>query len=136
MAALRLAALRGVDVRIIVPEKSDNILVDLATRWYANELAEMGIRFLRYSDGFLHQKVVLVDQDVSSVGSANFDNRSFRLQFEINAVFVDEPMGRQVEAMLVNDMEHSKAWDPATLRDAPFMMQLAVSVARLTAPLL
>jgi cardiolipin synthase A/B len=136
MAALRLAALRGVDVRIIVPEKSDNLFVDLATRWYANELADMGIRFLRYTDGFLHQKVVLVDHDVSSVGSANFDNRSFRLQFEINAVFVDEPVGRQVEAMLVNDMEHSKAWDPAALRDAPFMMQLAVSVARLTAPLL
>jgi cardiolipin synthase len=136
MAALRLAALRGVDVSIIVPERSDNILVDLAARWYAAELADAGIRFLRYTDGFPHQKVLLVDRDISSVGSPNFDNRSFRLQFEINALIVDEAMGRQVEAMLKSDMAHSDPWDPADLKNAPFSHRLAASVARLTAPLL
>jgi len=80
--------------------------------------------------------VLLVDNDVASVGSANFDNRSFRLQFEINAIIVDQGFGAQMEAMLENDMEHSEPWDPNDLRDAPFIRKLAVSVARLTAPLL
>ena len=136
MAALRLAALRGVDVRIIVPDKSDNILVDLATRWYARELDTVGIRFLRYTDGFPHQKVLLVDDDIPSVGSPNFDNRSFRLQFEINAIFVDQRLGKEVEAMLLRDLERSVDWDPRILDDAPFFHRLAVSVARLTAPVL
>jgi len=136
MAALRLAALRGVDVRVIVPEKGDNPLVDLAARYYANELDDVGITFLRYTDGFPHQKVLLVDNDISSVGSPNFDNRSFRLQFEINALVVNEDFGRQLEAMLENDMAHATPWDPNDLSDASFVRRLAVSVARLTAPLL
>jgi len=136
MAALRLAALRGVDVRIIVPEKGDNPLVDLAARWYANELSDVGLTFMRYTDGFPHQKVLLIDNDVSSVGSPNFDNRSFRLQFEINALIVNEDFGRQLEAMLENDMAHAVPWDPTDLQHAPFTRKLAVSVARLTAPLL
>jgi len=136
MAALRLAALRGVDVRVIVPEKGDNPLVDLAARWYASELSDVGITFLRYTDGFPHQKVLLIDNDVSSVGSPNFDNRSFRLQFEINALIVNEGFGRQLEAMLENDMAHATPWDPTDLWNAPFTKRLAVSVARLTAPLL
>jgi cardiolipin synthase len=136
MAALRLAAMRGVDVRIIVPDKSDNPLVDLAARWYAKELAGEGLRFFRYTDGFPHQKVLLVDNDVSSVGSANFDNRSFSLQFEINALIVDETLAKQVETMLLNDLAHSVPWDPAALIDAPLLERLKVSASRLTAPLL
>lgn len=136
LSALRLAALRGVEVRVIVPEKSDNPLVDLAARYYADQLAGEGIRFFRYTDGFPHQKVLLVDRAVSSVGTANFDNRSFRLQFEINTIFFDEGLGDQVEAMLVNDMAHSIPWDPADLRQAPFTRRLAAAVARLTAPIL
>jgi cardiolipin synthase len=136
MAALRLAALRGVDVKVVVPDKSDNPFVDLATRWYAEDLANVDIRFLRYTDGFPHQKVLLVDDDVASVGSANFDNRSFRLQFEINTIIVDEGFGAQMEAMLENDMAHADPWDPNDLSDASFTRKLAVSVARLAAPLL
>ena len=136
MAALRLAALRGVDVRIIVPEKGDNPLVDLAARWYANELSDVGLTFMRYTDGFPHQKVLLVDHDVSSVGSPNFDNRSFRLQFEINALIVDERFGREMEKMLEDDLAHSEPWDPRDLHNRSFAHWLAVSVARLTAPLL
>jgi cardiolipin synthase len=96
----------------------------------------VGLTFLRYTDGFPHQKVLLIDNDVSSVGSPNFDNRSFRLQFEINALIVNEAFGRQLEAMLENDMAHATPWDPTDLRNAPFTHRLAVSVARLTAPLL
>ena len=78
----------------------------------------------------------LADGVRRSVGSPNFDNRSFRLQFEINAIVVDEAFGRDVEAMLVADMARSKPWDPADLAEAPFFRRLWDSIARLTAPIL
>ena len=136
MNALRLAALRGVDVRVIVPDKSDDLVVDLATLWFMEELDGVGIRFYRHMPGFMHQKVFLVDDDVSTVGSTNFDNRSFRLQFEVNALFVDKPFALQIEKMLLNDLAQSEPYDPASLHGASFLKRLAVSVARLTAPLL
>ncbi len=136
MTALRLAALRGVDVRVIVPEKSDNPVVDFATLWFMEQLDGVGIRFYRHVPGFMHQKVFLVDDDVWTVGSTNFDNRSFRLQFEVNALFVDKPFALEMEKMLMNDLEQSEPYDPATLRESSFLKRLAVSVARLTAPLL
>jgi len=136
MVALRLAAMRGVDVRVIIPDKSDNPVVDLATLWFAEQLDGVGIRFYRRIPGFMHQKVFLVDDDVSTVGSTNFDNRSFRLQFEVNALFVDKPFAKEIETMLEKDLEQSKPYDPASLREASFVKRLAVAVARLTAPLL
>lgn len=101
----------------------------------AQLLADVRITFLRYTDGFPHQKVMLTDNNISSVGSPNFDNRSFRLQFEINSIIVDEAFGREVQTMLENDMARAVPWDPADLPKAPFTRRLAVSVARLTAPL-
>ena len=136
MNALRLAALRGVDVRVIVPDKSDNPVVDLATLWFMEQLDGVGIRFYRHMPGFMHQKVFLVVDDVSTLGSTNFDNRSFRLQFEVNALFVDKPFALEIEKMLLNDLELSEPYDPAKLHAASFLKRLAVSVARLTAPLL
>ncbi len=135
-AALRLAAMRGVDVRVLFPAKSDNPVVDLATLWFASELDGVGIHFYRYGSGFLHQKVFLVDSDVASVGSTNFDNRSFRLQFELNVLVVDGSFAREVEDMLLKDFERSEPYEPSVLRKAPFPKRLAVSLARLTAPLL
>ena len=136
IAALRLAALRGTDVRVIIPNKSDNLVVDLATLWFAEQLSGVGIRFYRYMRGFMHQKVFLVDDRISTVGSANFDNRSFRLQFEVNAVFDDQPFARQIERMLERDLEHSSAYDPTELSRASFVKRLGASAARLAAPLL
>ena len=75
MNALCLAALRGVDLRVIVPDQSDDLVVDLATLWFMEELDGVGIRFYRHMPGFMHQEVFLIDDDVSTVGSTNFDNR-------------------------------------------------------------
>ncbi len=136
MTALRLAAMRGVDVRVIIPEKSDNPVVDLAMLWFMEQLDGVGIRFYRHIPGFMHQKVFLVDDDIATVGSTNFDNRSFRLQFEVNALFADKPFAQEIETMLMNDLDQSKPYDPASLHEASFLKRLAVSVARLTAPLL
>ena len=81
--ALQLAALRGVDVRVMLPERPDHILVYLSGFSYIAEAEPAGVKFYRYQPGFMHQKVILVDDDLAAVGTANFDNRSIRLNFEM-----------------------------------------------------
>ena len=134
-AALRMAALRGVDVRVIVPSESDNLLVDLASLWFIQDLDGVGIHFFRYQEGFMHQKVLLVDRLLAKVGSANFDNRSFRLQFEANALIANEAFAGEVEAMLQADFNRSEEFDPSDLKSRSFFYRLAVHAARLMAPL-
>ena len=135
MNALHLAALRGADVRIIIPDKADHTLVWLAAYSYFDEAQLTGIRFFRYMDGFLHQKVVLVDDDASAIGTANFDNRSFRLNFEIMAVMADHAFNKEVEQMLLADMENSVEMQPGDLDEKSYWFKLGVRLARLTAPI-
>ncbi len=134
MNALHLAALRGADVRIIIPDKADHTLVWLAAYSYFEEASETGIRFFRYMDGFLHQKVVLIDDDISAVGTANFDNRSFRLNFEIMAVVADRAFNAEVEPMLLADMDKSVEMQPGDLDKKSFWFKLGTRLARLTSP--
>jgi len=84
--------------------------------------------------GFLHQKVVLVDDEISAIGTANFDNRSFRLNFEIMAVVADHAFNKEVEQMLLADMEDSVEMQPGDLDDKSYWFKLGVRLARLTAP--
>lgn len=136
MKALELAALRGVDVRIIVPSDSDSRLVYYAAYHYISRLRNLGIKFYEYGPGFLHQKVALIDKQTSLVGTANFDNRSFRLNFEVTALIYDEEFATQMESMLSADFEHAKLLDVESLDDRGFWWQLRVSLARLAAPVL
>ena len=110
-----MAALRGVDVRVIVPESSDNVVVDLASQWFIENLDGLGIRFYRYQEGFMHQKVLLVDNLLSKVGSANYDNRSFRLNFEITVLTFDETFASEVMDMLEQDFKKSVRIDSQSL---------------------
>ena len=134
MTALRLAAMRGVDVRILVPGVPDSRVVQLSSFWFIQELSDADIRFYSYTPGFLHQKVMLVDDSVATVGTANFDNRSFRLNFEVTLVVADEEFASQVETMLQEDFNRSERIDPAELAAKPFLFRLAVNAARLLAP--
>jgi cardiolipin synthase len=133
-AALELAALRGVDVRILIPARPDNVLVGLSAWWFIEELEGVNLHFYRYQDGFMHQKVILVDRAIAGVGTHNFDNRSFRLNFEIMALAFDDAFAREVEAMLLADLERSEPIDMARLAERGFAERLAVRVARLMAP--
>jgi cardiolipin synthase len=134
MNSLHLAALRGVDVRILIPNKADHLLVYLAAFSYFEEVAGTGIRFYRYQDGFLHQKVVLVDDEISAIGTANFDNRSFRLNFEIMAVVADTAFASEVEQMFLDDFASSVQMKPGDYENRSFWFKLGVRLARLTAP--
>ncbi|MGD1991109.1 MAG: cardiolipin synthase [Chromatiales bacterium] len=134
--ALELAALRGVDVRIITTGKSDSLPVYLAAFHYIDQLRGLGIKFYAYTPGFLHEKVMLIDDNVSTVGTANFDNRSFRLNFEVTAVIADEDFASQMEQMFEDDFAHSERIDPALLDEKPFWWHLGVNLSRLASPVL
>ena len=136
MKALELAALRGVDVRVITTGKSDNLPVYLAAFHYINQLRDLGIRFYAYKPGFLHEKVMLVDDNISTVGTANFDNRSFRLNFEVTAVIADEDFARQMEQMFEDDFAHAEPIDPDALDEKSFWWRLGVNLSRLASPAL
>ena len=133
LTALQLAALRGVDVRVIVPKERDHILPWYASRDYFEPLIRAGASVHEYRDGFMHQKVVLVDDDVAAVGSVNLDIRSLLLNFELTALMEGERIAADVERMLEADLDRST---PAPARSPNWKVRLFAPVARLFAPLL
>ncbi len=136
LSALKLAALRGVDVRIMLPEKADHRIVYLASFSFYQNTLPLGISIYRYTAGFMHQKVFLIDSYCAAVGTANLDNRSFRLNFEITLLNFDSNFISEIETMLSNDFGRCQ---PVTLEDyshRPFHFKLAVRFARLMAPIL
>ncbi|KIH78180.1 cardiolipin synthetase [Geoalkalibacter ferrihydriticus DSM 17813] len=135
VSALQLAALRGVDVRILVPEDCDNRLVRLSGWSYVAALEKAGVKVYRYTNGFLHHKTMLLDNETSAVGTANFDNRSFRLNFEITLEVQDEEFAREVEEMLLQNFSESRLSSAQELEQRSFPFRLAVRVARLLAPI-
>lgn len=134
ISALQLAALRGVDVRIIIPDKADNPLVQLSAWSYMDELDKVDIKVYRYTKGFMHHKVLVVDDLYSAVGTANFDNRSFRLNFEITMGVADLDFTAQVARMLEQDMADSRLTEKGELDRKSFFYRLGVKASRLTAP--
>ena len=134
ITALQLAALRGVEVRILIPERSNHPLVSLSGWSYMEELEKAGIRVYRYHEGFMHQKVTLIDENWCTVGTANFDNRSFRLNFEITMAVADREFAQQVRAMLEEDFARARRVTTDDLRARSFAFRFAVRAARLAAP--
>jgi cardiolipin synthase A/B len=133
---MRLAALRGVDVRLLLPEKSDSAVIKLASFAFLGAAERAGIKTLLYQDGFLHQKVMLIDDALSSVGSANLDNRSMRLNFELTTLIVDEPFATKVEAMLERDFSRARPVTAAEIDARGWPYRFAVRAARLFSPIL
>lgn len=135
LTALQTAAIRGVDVRILIPERADHLLVWLSAFSYYEQSITYGVKLFRYHRGFLHQKVMLIDERLAAVGTANLDNRSFRLNFEITAFATDPVFVASVAHMLANDFLQARE---ATLEDftgRPFLFRAACRAARLFAPM-
>jgi len=134
--ALQLAALRGVDVRIMLPQIPDHLFVYLAGYSYIDEAEPSGVKFYRYQPGFMHHKVILVDDDLAAVGTANFDNRSIRLNFELMLLFADRSFAKCVSDMLEKDFLVCKKVGAADTAGRSFWFHFSVRVARLMAPIL
>ncbi|MGH7133289.1 MAG: cardiolipin synthase [Phycisphaerales bacterium] len=134
-SALQLAALRGVDVRVIIPDKTDHKVAWFAAHSYYPDILPVGVKLYRYQQGFMHQKVLLSD-DTAAVGTANLDNRSLRINFEVTMVVPDEAFAEQVTAMLRKDMERCTGVGKNDLDRRRWPFRLTVRAARLLAPIL
>jgi cardiolipin synthase len=134
ITALQLAGLRGVDVRILIPDRPDHLAVYLAAFSFLDEAGRTGVKFYRYLDGFLHEKAMLIDRSVATIGTANFDNRSFRLNFEITAMVADREFATEVERMFEADFAKSRLMEPGEADDKGWWFRFGVRLARLTAP--
>ncbi|MFN3983843.1 MAG: cardiolipin synthase [Rhodocyclaceae bacterium] len=135
-SALKLAALRGVDVRVLIPERPDNLLTYFAAYAFIGPLLEAGVAIHRYDAGFLHGKAMLVDDQASAIGTVNLDNRSFRLNFEITAWVIDHSFAREVEAMFEADFERARRMEDDDVSARPWWFRLASRAAYLAAPVL
>jgi len=136
VAALELAALRGVDVRILMADETDSMLVSLAAYSYFEQSMLAGVKFFLYQNGFMHSKTMLVDDDFSIVTSANLDNRSLRLNFEIFALLRDQEFNHAVEQMYLEDFAHSSELPEDVFSSKPAWYRLASRLARLASPVL
>ena len=134
LMALTSAALRGVDVRLLVPRRSDSLIVSAAARSYYDELIAAGVKVWEYKARMLHSKTLVVDDNCAMAGTANFDNRSFRLNFEVMAVVYGPALAGPLAAQFETDLRSSAAVHAH--RPQRFLMRLADSTARLFSPLL
>ena len=134
--ALQTAALGGVDVRLMLPKRSDTRSANMASHSFIDEMVKAGVKVYLYKPGFLHSKLVVSDDALTSIGSANMDFRSFEHNFEVNAFIYDTETALQVREIFLQDQREcvqvfSKNWEKR-----PWHRKAAESIVRLLAPLL
>lgn len=134
--ALRVAALGGVSVKLLVPGKSDSRLVNAAAWSNYDDLLHAGVEIYLYQKGFVHAKTMVVDQKFSIIGTANFDYRSFDMNFEINAVIYDHETARILSQSFYTDLENADKIDPEQFHARPLFKQIPERIARLLSPIL
>jgi cardiolipin synthase len=134
LLALMTAAMRGVDVRVLVPGKGDSALVTAAARSYFDELVAVGVKIYEYGPPMMHAKTMVIDEELSIVGTANMDNRSFRLNFECALAIAGEETARRLTDWFFEDVERSR--EVTAKRTVPLRQRLHESVARLLSPIL
>lgn len=135
MMALTSAALGGLDVRLLVPKMCDSRLVTYATRSYFDDLLQAGVRIHEYGPRLMHTKALLCDDDLAIIGSANFDHRSFRLNFEVSVLFRDATVAAELARLIEHDLDQAPCVRDD--RDRPLLRsRLPEALARLVSPLL
>lgn len=136
LTALKTASLSGLDVRILLPDKSDSKIVFWSSRSYVSELLEAGIKIYFYTKGFPHSKLLLVDGVLCSVGTANLDIRSFDQNFEVSAIIYDEEITIDLQLSYLSDLLNSKEITLEQWEKRPKTDQLKEAIARIFSPLL
>lgn len=136
MTALRTAALRGVQVVLIVPEKIDSRLVRYASEAYIDDLLAVGVRIMRFRDGLLHTKSMVIDEEITVFGTVNLDLRSFELNFEVSMIAYDQAFSAAMRALQRNYEGRSLLLDPAQWRARPRARRLLENAVQTMSPLL
>lgn len=133
---IQMAALSGVDIRLMIPTRSDSRLSDLCTWSYLGHVLEAGVKIYRYKGGFLHSKAIVIDNSVSIIGSANLDERSFNQNFEANAFIYDEKTAFTLKHLFEKDLENSEEITLNDWNNRKRRQKLKESFARLFSPLM
>lgn len=136
LEALKISALSGVDVRVMMPGKPDHAFVMWAANSYVGELLKSGVKVYYYNKGFLHAKTMTADGLVSSIGTANMDIRSFKLNFEVNAFIFDHNVSSNLEEIFEKDMNDSSNITLKMYENRSRGLRIKESVARLVSPIL
>lgn len=134
--ALQIAALGGVDVRLMLPKRSDTRSANMASHSFIDEMVKAGVKVYFYKPGFLHSKLVVTDDALTSIGSANMDFRSFEHNFEINAFVYQKEFALQMKRVFLHDMHHCERLIPSRWLKRPLKQRIAESFMRLFSPLL
>jgi cardiolipin synthase len=134
--ALRIAGLSGVDVKVMIPNKPDHLFVYWASLSYIGELLKAGVKFYTYEKGFLHSKVFIMDEFISSIGTANLDIRSFKLNFEVNAFIYDDMTNLKLTEQFNKDLLDCKEITLEEYERRPRIVKIKESISRLLSPIL
>lgn len=133
-SALVTAAKSGVEIKIVIPLESDERFVLMSTYSYVKGLASAGIQFYFYKTGFIHSKLIVSDDKIVSIGSANMDFRSLEHNFETNAILYGDDTAALFKGIFEQDIANSEAFDMARWKSRPFSMRIKESIARLLSP--
>lgn len=136
LKALKIAALSGVKVQLLVPESSDSKVVDAAAQSYYYELLQVGVEVFKYTKGFIHAKTMVVDGFLSVLGTANFDERSFELNFEVNVLVYDESFSQLLADSFENDLKGAKQLSIESWEKRSAVKVFVEKLARLVSPIL
>lgn len=134
--ALKVACLSGINVQIIIPNKPDHMFVYWATLSHVGELLKVGAKVYTYENGFIHAKTLIVDRKISSVGTANIDMRSFKLNFEVNAFIYEKELAEKLLAKFDEDLKLSKLYTLEIYEQRPKWIRFKESISRLLSPIL
>ncbi len=136
LEALKIASLSGVDVKIMIPSKPDHMFVYWATYSYIGELLDFGVKAYTYENGFIHAKTIVVDGKISSVGTANIDVRSFKLNFEVNAFIYDTKTSTELKNIFEDDLNVSSEITIEKYKKRSKVIVVKESISRLLSPVL
>lgn len=136
ITALQVAARSNLDVKIIIPKKSDSWVAEYATNSYIELLIEAGVEIYQYNKGFVHAKTMIVDGVFSTVGTANLDYRSFNINFEVNALVYDKAFSKQLTELFNEDLKDCDKIYYQNWKNRSKFIKFKESMARLVAPLL
>ena len=136
LKALQGASLSGVDVRVMIPEKTDSILLGFGSRSYIDDCLKAGVKIYLFTPGMLHAKTMMIDDDFVSTGSVNFDFRSFENNFEANLLIYSEEVSRRMRDIFFQDLSSCRKLTLSSWRRRPRSQRVMESLVRLFAPIL
>ncbi len=136
LEALQIAAYSGIDIRIVIPDRPDHPFVFWANRAYLGIMLESGARGFIYKKGFMHSKLMIVDGEIATVGTANMDVRSFKLNFEINSLIYDQDIAKKLQGAFLIDLNHSEEMTEDQYNQRGVSAKFKESISRLLSPIL